>query len=71
MAEKGRGVSVMGGGHSKRRASVVPNESGLYGGERVSHTVLWARVSQQKGAVNAGPEAGGGATGRPVHLGQS
>ena len=35
------------------------------------HTVLWVRVSQQKGAVNAGPEASGGATGRPVHLGQS
>lgn len=59
------------GGCSKRRASVVPTESGLWGGEHASHAALWARASQQTGAGHAGPEAGGGATGKSVHPGQS
>lgn len=56
---------------SKRMASVVPTESRWCGGERASHAALWARASQQSGARNAGPEAGGGATGKSVCQGQS
>ena len=37
----------------------------------MSHAALWARASQQTGARHAGPEAGGGATGKSVHPGQS
>lgn len=59
------------GGCSKRRASVVPTESGLCGGERASHAALWARASHQTGAGNVGPEAIGGATGKSVRPGQS
>ena len=58
-------------GCSKRMASVVPTESRWCGGERASHAALWARPSQQTGARNAGPEAGGGATWKSVCRGQS
>lgn len=49
----------------------MPAGTGLYRSGRASHTAIWTRAFQQKGAADAGWRLDGGATRRPGLLKQS